>query len=263
MSVAWTGLRILAFASLSGLAFQCAKPAEPDPAVESNSTSRETGDPYRRLRHDLVRREIEPQVRDPLVLAAMRKVPRHLFVPESLVGSSYENRPLPIERDQTISQPVVVAMMTELLELTGKERVLEIGTGSGYQAAILAEIAAEVYSVEILPELAAKSEKLLASLGYENIQIRVGDGFQGWPEKGPFDAIIVTAAPAEVPPPLIEQLEVGGRLVIPVGERWQDLVRLRRNSEDVNDVTREPILPVRFVPMTGQAQTGKQDITEK
>ncbi|GAB4334766.1 MAG: protein-L-isoaspartate(D-aspartate) O-methyltransferase [Candidatus Abyssubacteria bacterium] len=204
------------------------------------------------LRERLVR-NIEAQgVNDEKVLEAMRKVPRHEFVPEKFRDDAYDDRPLPIGMDQTISQPYIVAYMTQMLELDGGEKVLEIGTGSGYQAAVLAEIAGEVYTIEILGPLARNAEKTLARLGYKNIHVRVGDGYKGWPEHAPFDAIIVTAAPGHIPQPLVEQLKPGGRMVIPVGEWYQEL-KLITKDEDGN-VKVHKDLPVMFVPMTGEAQ---------
>lgn len=189
-------------------------------------------------------------IKDPLVLGAMRSVPRHLFVPDALQDEAYADHPVPIGHSQTISQPFIVAFMTQALELTGGERVLEVGTGSGYQSAVLAEIADEVYSIEIFPQLSEAADRRLRELHY-SVRLRVGDGYSGWPEAAPFDAIIVTAAPARVPQPLIEQLKPGGRLVIPVGSGHQELLLIRRTPEGV---TRESILPVRFVPMTGEAE---------
>jgi len=195
---------------------------------------------------------IEAQgIYDEKVLAAMRKVPRHEFVPERYRDESYRNHPVPIGMEQTISQPFIVAYMTQMLKLEGGEKVLEIGTGSGYQAAVLAEIAGEVYTIEILKPLARRAEKTLKSLGYENIFVKVGDGYQGWPEHADFDAVIVTAAPDHVPQPLVDQLKVGGRLVIPVGKLFQKLILI---TKDENGVTTRDDLPVRFVPMTGEAQ---------
>lgn len=195
---------------------------------------------------------IEAQgIHDEKVLAAMRKVPRHEFVPKRYRDEAYANHPVPIGMEQTISQPFIVAYMTQMLKLKGGEKVLEIGTGSGYQAAVLAEIAREVYTIEILKPLARDAEKTLKDLGYDNIFIKVGDGYQGWPEKADFDAIIVTAAPDHVPQPLVEQLKVGGRLVIPVGKWFQKLILITRDEKGVT--TRED-LPVMFVPMTGEAQ---------
>ena len=164
---------------------------------------------------------------------------------------AYADTPLPIGHGQTISQPYIVAFMSEALELKGGERVLEIGTGSGYQAAVLAELAREVYSIEIVEPLGREAEKRLRELGYSNIKLRVGDGYRGWPEAAPFDAIMVTAAPDHVPPALIEQLAEGGRLVLPVGSFFQELVRIRRTKDGTKQ---ESLLPVRFVPMTGEAQ---------
>jgi protein-L-isoaspartate(D-aspartate) O-methyltransferase len=186
-------------------------------------------------------------IRDPATLAAMRKVPRHLFVPETWRDEAYADSPLPIGGGQTISQPYIVAYMTEILELKRTSKVLEIGTGSGYQAAILGEIAREVYSIEIVDALAARSSRLLADLGYRNVQVRAGDGYQGWPDRAPFDAIIVTAAPDHVPKPLVDQLAVGGRMVIPVGAMYQELMLITRTPSGI--VERRTI-PVRFVPLT-------------
>lgn len=209
-------------------------------------------DEYGRLREAMVREQIVARgVRDSLVVQAMRKVPRHEFVPRQLRGFAHRDGPLPIGEGQTISQPYIVALMTELLQLEGEERVLEIGTGSGYQAAVLAEIAGEVYTIEILEPLAAAAGKRLKDMGYENITVRCGDGYQGWEEHAPFDGIIVTCAPDHIPQPLVEQLGVGGRMVIPVGEEYQELIVLERGEEGV---TKKSIIPVRFVPMTGEAE---------
>ncbi len=201
----------------------------------------------------MVEQQVEARgVRDDRVLAAMRDTPRHLFVPEDLRDYAYEDRPLPIGSRQTISQPYIVALMTEQLQLEPNDVVLEIGTGSGYQAAVLSRLAKEVISIEILPELAESARQALAADGRNNVQVIVGDGYRGWPARAPFDAIIVTAAPPEVPPPLVEQLAVGGRLVIPVGEGIQDLIVIERTA---SGTTRKSVLPVRFVPMTGEAQS--------
>ena len=181
------------------------------------------------------------------VLEAMEKVRRHRFIPEAYRGvTAYEDRPLPIGHDQTISQPYVVAYMTEILQLRAGEKTLEIGTGSGYQAAVLAEMGAKVYTIEIIPELGRHAEAALAAEGYEDVKVRIGDGYQGWPEHAPFDAVIVTAAPDAVPDALVEQLRDGGRMVVPVGTRQQRLVVLRKENGDVH---KEEDLPVRFVPM--------------
>jgi protein-L-isoaspartate(D-aspartate) O-methyltransferase len=190
-------------------------------------------------------------VRDPRVLAAMERVPRHLFVPSELRAQAYEDYPLPIGSDQTISQPYIVALMTSLLGLRGGERVLEIGTGSGYQAAVLSEIAGEVYSIEILAPLVERARATLAEIGCRNVELRHGDGWAGWPEKAPFDGILVTAAPPRVPQPLLEQLKVGGKLVIPVGRFFQDLLVYTRTP---NGYEKRNVIPVRFVPMTGEAE---------
>lgn len=204
-------------------------------------------------RRQMVDRQIEARgVSDPRVLEAMRKVPRHELVPEAQRSWAYEDRPLPIGHRQTISQPYIVAFMTEQLELSGDEKVLEIGTGSGYQAAVLGELANEVYSIEIVKPLAERSRKDLARLGYENIHLKEGDGYQGWPDEAPFDAIIVTAAPGHVPQPLIDQLAVGGRMVVPVGHGSQELLLLVRTESGIE---RRRLLGVRFVPMVGEAET--------
>ena len=200
----------------------------------------------------MVREQLEARdVKDERVLAAMRKVPRHRFVPEDFIGSAYEDHPVSITLGQTISQPYIVGYMTQALRLRGDERVLEIGTGSGYQAAVLGELAREVYTMEILPQLAERAAAVLKELGYENIHIRWADGYLGWPDAAPFDRIIATAAPDHVPHPLLDQLKPGGRLIIPVGRTDQDLVVLDKNEQGIS---RRSIIPVRFVPMTGQAQ---------
>jgi protein-L-isoaspartate(D-aspartate) O-methyltransferase len=198
----------------------------------------------------MVRNQIEARgVRDPRVLAAMRAVPRHRFVPAYQVASAYRDSPLPIGQGQTISQPYIVALMSEMLELTGEEKVLEIGTGSGYQAAILGQLAAEVISVERFESLAQKARTRLGELGYQNVRVDVGDGSLGWPPDAPYDAIIVTAASPELPPPLEEQLAEGGRLVAPVGPRWtQHLLRVRRRK---GKLERETTIGVAFVPLIG------------
>ena len=191
-------------------------------------------------------------VQDPRVLDAMARVPRHELVPVELRDFAYEDRPLQIGYEQTISQPYVVAYMTEQLQLRGDERVLEIGTGSGYQAAVLSLLAREVYSIEIVAPLGERASADLARLGYSNVHVRVGDGYRGWPEHAPFDAIIVTAAPGHVPQPLIDQLAVGGRLVLPVGDWSQELLRIERSASGLRE---EHLIGVRFVPMRGEAET--------
>jgi protein-L-isoaspartate(D-aspartate) O-methyltransferase len=188
-------------------------------------------------------------VLDAAVMGAMARVPRHELVPADMTASAYLNRPLPIGHGQTISQPFIVALMTDLLRVAPGRRVLEVGTGSGYQAAVLAEMQAEVYSIELIPELAQSAAKTLAKLGYVKVRVKTGDGYAGWPEHAPFDAIVVTAAPEEVPPALIEQLAPGGRMVIPVGPRddVQHLLVVDKQA-DGRTVTRRS-LPVRFVPL--------------
>jgi protein-L-isoaspartate(D-aspartate) O-methyltransferase len=206
---------------------------------------------FTQLRMRMVRSQLEERdVKDPHVLAVMLRVPRHRFVPIDLAASAYEDCPLPLILGQTISQPYIVGHMTQALDLHGAERVLEIGTGSGYQAAVLADLASEIYTIEILPELAAQARLTLDDLKYQNIRIRCGDGYSGWLDAAPFDRIIVTAAPDHVPQPLIDQLSVGGRLVIPVGRSDQELVVLEKTAAGL---TRRSTIPVRFVPMTGQA----------
>ncbi len=183
------------------------------------------------------------------VLNAMRTVPRHEFVPAQFRDEAYANRPLPIGEDQTISQPSLVALMTDLADVGPDSVVLEVGTGSGYQAAVLAEIAAHVYTIEIIEVLGRRASETLERLGYENVTVKVGDGYLGWPEHAPFDAIVVTAAPETIPPPLIEQLEVGGKLVVPVGpeDRTQSLQVLEKRSDGRTRTT--DVLPVAFVPL--------------
>ncbi len=211
-------------------------------------------DAFRAERERMVSRDIAQRgIRDPAALAAMRAVPRHEFVPAERRRQAYADSPLPIGSGQTISQPYIVAYMTELLELEPGMRALEIGTGSGYQAAVLAEILDEVYTIEIIPELARWGEANLRRAGYEAVQVRQADGYHGWDEHGPYDAIVVTAAADHIPPPLIEQLKDGGRMVIPVGSpfRTQVLMLVTRHGEEIR--TRS-LLPVRFVPLTRAAE---------
>jgi protein-L-isoaspartate(D-aspartate) O-methyltransferase len=214
---------------------------------------------YAALRRKMVEKQIiKRSVKDPLVLSAMRSVPRHEFVPESQRRQAYEDHPLPIGEDQTISQPYIVALMTELLGLKGSERVLEVGTGSGYQAAVLAEIVQEVYTIEILESLMESARERFKRLCYNNIHVKHGDAYAGWPDEAPFDGIIVTAASTKIPEPLVDQLVLGGRLVIPVGDFHQELVVIT-NKEGVEE---KRVIPVRFVPMTGQIQK-IEDIDKK
>ncbi len=210
-----------------------------------------TEEQFMEQRMNMVEHQIRARgVKNEKVLEAMREVPRHKFVPEDYRGFSYHDSPQPIGEGQTISQPYIVALMTELMEPEEGDVILEVGTGSGYQAAVLAEIVKEVYTIEIIESLAKQAEKTLDSLEYDNVHVRCGDGFKGLPEHAPFDGIIVTCAPSEIPPPLIEQLEVGGTLVIPVGEFYQELKAVTKTEKGVEKKT---VIPVRFVPMTGEA----------
>ncbi len=190
-------------------------------------------------------------ITDAAVLEVMRAVPRHLFVPPDAREYAYGDHPLAIGHGQTISQPYIVAFMTQALQLRPGDKVLEIGTGSGYQAAVLARLVERVFTIEIIAALGDSARARLARLGFDNVTVRIGDGYRGWPEEAPFDAIMVTAAPDHVPPPLLEQLADGGRLVLPVGTEYQELVRITRSGARLQ---RERLLPVRFVPMTGEAQ---------
>ncbi len=214
------------------------------------------GADFARLRERMVHEQLQARdIKDPRVLAALLKVPRHEFVPRNVIASAYEDGALPLTYGQTISQPYIVAYMTQALHLKETERILEIGTGSGYQAAVLAEIVSEVFTIEIIPELMEQAKALLSRQGYKNIRFKTGDGYAGWPEFAPFDAIIVTAAPESVPQPLIDQLKPGGRMIIPVGRFEQDLVLVEKG---LSGVTRHSTIPVRFVPMTGKAQQHPQ-----
>jgi len=234
---------LLAIAAVLSAAAGCSSSAGDGPVVEGAFAAA-------RLR--MVEEQIRARgVKDTLVLQVMRRVPRHLFVPPELTGVAYTDGALPIGLGQTISQPYIVALMTELAELEGGETVLEIGTGSGYQAAVLAEIADTVYTIEIVAPLAATAAARLDSLGHANVVVRCGDGYQGWVEHAPFDAVIVTAAPDHVPEPLIEQLRVGGRLVIPVGDTYQELLQITKTEDGAVE---RSVIPVRFVPMTGEAE---------
>ena len=188
------------------------------------------------------------------VMKAMGRVPRHRFVPAPLEGLAYENRPLPIGEGQTISQPFIVALMTDLLDPKAGHRVLEVGTGSGYQAAILAELVAKVYTIEIVEPLGRRAGQLLEQLGYRNIEVRIGDGYNGWPEAAPIDAIVVTAAPADVPKPLIDQLKPGGRMVIPAGRSGDSQYLLLVEKHHDGTSTTKRTLPVRFVPLTRETR---------
>jgi protein-L-isoaspartate(D-aspartate) O-methyltransferase len=205
-----------------------------------------------RARERMVAEQIQARgVKDAATLTAMRAVPRHLFVAPEKLGDAYEDHPLPIGHGQTISQPYIVGFMTEALGLKGGETVLEVGTGSGYQAAVLARIAAKVYSIEIVEPLAVEARERLRRLGYASVEVRAGDGYQGWPEAAPFDGIVVTAAAPQIPLPLKQQLKEGGRLVIPVGDEFQEIVIVTRRG---NTFDERRVLPVRFVPMTGKVR---------
>jgi protein-L-isoaspartate(D-aspartate) O-methyltransferase len=218
-------------------------------ALSCRATPDGEAERFARAREEMVDGQIAARgVRDEATLRAMRKVPRHLFVPEALAGQAYDDHPLPIGHGQTISQPYVVGFMTEALGLRGGERVLEVGTGSGYQAAVLAEIAERVYTIEIVAPLAEEARVRLKELGYDNVEVRAGDGYRGWPEAAPFDAIMVTAAAPRIPEPLRRQLRDGGRLILPVGDEWQELVVVTRTGDAFEE---KQVLPVRFVPMTG------------
>lgn len=248
------GVCILAAVIAASALWRAASSAETPVAAISDEE-------FARRRHELVDTAIAPVIADTTVVAAMRKVPRHLFVPAELRADAYANEPLPIGHEQTISQPFIVALMTQLCRTTSKSRVLEIGTGSGYQAAVLAEVAGEVYSIEIVEPLGKRAAKDLKDAGYDRIHLRIGDGYLGWPEAAPFDAILVTCAPENVPTPLQEQLAEGGRLVIPVGEEGdQDLVVVEKKN---GALVKKEIVPVRFVPMTGKAETEHDDAAKK
>ncbi|MEJ2535744.1 MAG: protein-L-isoaspartate(D-aspartate) O-methyltransferase [Calditrichia bacterium] len=200
-------------------------------------------------REHMVKSQIEARgIKNKDVLEALLKVPRHEFVPENIQDFAYTDEPLSIGSGQTISQPYIVAYMTEILDLKKSDRILEIGTGSGYQAAVLAELCDSVYTIEILPELSERAQKVLHKLNYQNIYFKIGNGFYGWKEKSPFDAIIVTAAPEEIPESLVEQLAEGGRMIIPVGDFFQELYLITRTRDGNN---KRKTLPVRFVPLQG------------
>lgn len=207
---------------------------------------------FTRLRERMVDTQIVARgITDPDVVSAMKKVPRHRFVPENYKGSAYNDHPLPIGKGQTISQPYIVAFMTDALDLNPEDRVLEIGTGSGYQAAVLAELVDAVYTIEIVESLGKRAKKTLKELGYDHVHVRIGDGYKGWPRQAPFDAVIVTCAPEAIPQPLVDQLKEGGRMIIPVGGagRVQKLVKCIKTGGELDT---EDVMPVRFVPMVGK-----------
>ncbi len=238
--------------TLSAMSSSACAMSDPSPLAKETKMEEE----YAGLREKMVVEQLEARdITQPEVLAAMRRVPRHEFVPEDYRAQSYEDHPLPISLNQTISQPYIVALMTQLLALDSTDRVLEVGTGSGYHAAVLSQIAGEVYSIEIIEELGQQAKKRLNRLGFDRVELRIGDGYQGWAEKGPFDAIILTAAPREIPRPLLKQLRVGGRMIVPVGDSVQVLELWTRTEQGYSS---QRITAVRFVPMTGQAQAQAQ-----
>ena len=221
-------------------------------------TSADEASELRQARVDMVREQIENRgIRDPRVLTAMREVPRHLFVPQKLQPKAYTDRPLPIGDGQTISQPYIVALMTEVLSLTASSRVLEIGTGSGYQAAVLAAVAGDVYTIEIKARLYEQADRTLQALQLDTVKTRLGDGYYGWAEQAPFDAVMITAAVDHIPPPLLRQLKDGGRLVLPLGNpfSYQNLVLVTKHAQDY---TVKQITGVLFVPLTGYALDRKR-----
>lgn len=212
-------------------------------------------DNYAISREKMVEKQIVKRgITDEKVISAMAKVPREEFVPLEYKPHAYIDSPLPIGYDQTISQPFIVALMTYLIDLKGGEKVLEIGTGSGYGAAVLAEISKEVYTIEIIEGLADSAKERLAKLGYDNIKVKCGDGFFGWEEYAPYDAIVVTCAPGYIPQPLVDQLKAGGKMVIPVGDYFQELILVTKTDEGIKE---ESIIPVRFVPMKGEVEKGE------
>jgi len=223
------------------------------PAPEEKSGASENEDAYVRERAGMVASQIRARgIHDERLLNALQTVPRHLFVPREEWHLAYGDFPLPIGCDQTISQPYIVAYMTDMLALQPQDRVLEIGTGSGYQAAVLAQMAREVYTIEIVQPLCEQAGRRLQSLGCTNVRVRCGDGYAGWPEAAPFDAIMITAAPETIPPLLIDQLAAGGRLILPFGREYQELILLKKDHQ--GGISRKTLIPVRFVPMTGQIE---------
>ena len=222
--------------------------------VSAQKSANEQGtDEFRKVREQMVDGQIRSRgIKDGDVIRAMLKVPRHKFVPQNLEKHAYKDSPLPIGLSQTISQPYIVAYMTDAADISNNDRVLEIGTGSGYQAAVLGEIAKEVYTIEIVPELAERSTKVLRELGYKNVLVKFGNGYLGWPEHAPFDAIIVTAAPDEIPQALVDQLAIGGKMVVPVGTTSQEMVIITKSKKGIS---KKKTMPVHFVPMTGKPST--------
>jgi protein-L-isoaspartate(D-aspartate) O-methyltransferase len=226
--------------------------SQQDQSQQNQSQPVQRDDPWLSPRREMVEQQIhERGVNQPEVLRAMESVPRHLFIPDESRDKAYGDAPLPIGWGQTISQPYIVALMTELLDLDRRDKVLEIGTGSGYHAAVLSKVAGQVFTIEIIDELGKQARGTLHQLGYQNVHVRVGDGYKGWPEEAPFDAIILTAAPPKIPQPLLDQLKVGGRMVVPVGSFVQDLLLITKTAQGIEKRT---VAPVRFVPMTGEVQ---------
>jgi protein-L-isoaspartate(D-aspartate) O-methyltransferase len=212
------------------------------------------GDGYEAERHSMVEQQVRQRgITDPDVLAAMEQVPRHLFVPDALRSKAYGEEPLDLGQGRTVYQPYMVALMTQLLGLKHNSKVLEIGTGSGYHAAVLSRIAREVYSIEIVEPVAAQASKRLSTMGYHNVEVRVGDGYRGWLDKAPFDAILFSVAPRSLPTELIKQLRVGGKMVVPVGGFFQDLLVITKTADGLQ---KRQVIPVRLSPMTGKAQDG-------
>jgi protein-L-isoaspartate(D-aspartate) O-methyltransferase len=247
------GLLLVMLAALLGVA-AAEKPERKEEPKRSVTTARATNDFFLPLRTAMVEQQITRRgISQAAVIRAMQDVPRHEFVPSAWLARAYADKPLPIGYSQTISQPYIVARMTELLGIDGSSKVLEIGTGSGYHAAVLSRVAGKVYTIEILKPLGERAARTLESLGYDNVEVRIGDGYRGWPEAGPFDAILLTAAPPEIPQPLVDQLKVGGRMVLPEGAgNIQELIRVTKTSS--GGVDRERIAAVRFVPMTGEVR---------
>jgi len=249
-------LRLTVVGVLAGLLAACTSSIPTVPAESGAAPVQDVADEFAEIRQRMVDEQMASRdISNERVLEVMRQVPRHRFVPKSLESYAYRDSPLPIGEDQTISQPYMVALMTQLVDPQSGHKALDIGTGSGYQAAVLAELVDHVYSIEIVESLATDARERLTKLGYENVTVRHGDGYAGWESEAPFDVIIVAAAPDHIPAPLIEQLAPGGKLVIPVGDEDQSLMLVEKDTEGV--VTRREIAPVLFVPMTGQAEQDK------
>lgn len=244
-------LTVLLSLCLFILFLACHSPVNLQNSVDAQTQkTKSPWDEYKRERRQMVDEQIRGRgITDSSVLRAMEKVPRHKFLPETHAKVAYVDSPVAIGHNQTISQPFIVAYMTEAADITKKKKVLEIGTGSGYQAAILGELAKEVYTIEIIPELAEQAKRVLDELGYKNVFVKTGNGYLGIPEQAPFDAIVVTAAPDEIPQALVDQLAVGGKMIIPVGDKNQEMVVIKKTKKGV---TEKRTMQVRFVPMTGK-----------